>query len=89
VEGKKFTLTCKQLTLVGSFTINPSTTPNMIDVVIRGDNGQDSMFLGIYEIKGDTRRSCFAMPGTERPTRLFQDGCIGFEWKLEATPQRK
>jgi uncharacterized protein (TIGR03067 family) len=82
VEGKRFTLKTKDLTLKGTFTINPSETPKSIDVTLINDNGQETKLLGIYEIKGDTRKSCFALPQQDRPKQFMtQSGYVTFEWK--------
>jgi uncharacterized protein (TIGR03067 family) len=81
VEGNQFTLKSKDFTILGTFTVNISTKPRSIDAVLKSDEGKESRFFGIYQIQGDTRKSCFALPGKQRPTQFVQEGCIGFEWK--------
>jgi uncharacterized protein (TIGR03067 family) len=82
VEGNKFTLTSKDATITGTFTINPSATPKRIDVTLTSKEGKETKLLGIYQIKGDTRKSCFAVPGKERPSEFTsKPGYLGFEWK--------
>lgn len=82
VEGNKFTLKGNNLVISGAFAINPSATPKGIDVVLVSKNAQQTKLLGIYRIQGDTRKSCFALPGKERPTQFSTEpGYIGFEWK--------
>ena len=81
VEGDRFTLAGKAFSISGAFAIDATKTPKTIDVLLNGN--QDSKLLGIYEIKGDIRRSCFALPDRERPTR-FMEGIadyVIFEWK--------
>jgi len=37
---------------------------------------------GVYEIKGDTRKSCFAEPGKDRPDRFRKEkGFMVLEWR--------
>jgi uncharacterized protein (TIGR03067 family) len=82
VEGSKFRLTCQDYTVSGTFAIDPARTPKAIDVVLTSEDGSQTKLLGIYEIKGDTRKSCFAPPGMERPARFSSEkGFFGFEWK--------
>ncbi len=82
VEGNKFTLTSKDAIITGTFTINATTTPNTIDVTLDSKEGKEIKLLGIYQVKGDTRKSCFAVPGKERPTQFTsKPGYLGFEWK--------
>lgn len=80
VDGTKFTLKGKDFTINGSFTIDPTKTPKTIDVVLTGDDGTKTTFLGIYRIQGETRKSSFALEGA-RPTQFSpKKGHLGFEW---------
>jgi uncharacterized protein (TIGR03067 family) len=80
VEGNKFTLTTANYKITGTFTVDPTKTPKTIDVTL-GD-GQGAKLLGIYEQRGDTRKSYFALPEKERPRQFgAESGYIGFEWK--------
>jgi uncharacterized protein (TIGR03067 family) len=82
VEGNKFTLTGKDSTLSGTFTVNPTKTPKTIDVLLTAQDGRETKFLGIYQIEGGTRKSCFALPGRERPAQFSSEkGYFGFEWR--------
>jgi uncharacterized protein (TIGR03067 family) len=82
VEGCKFTLTIKQSSISGTFTVNPAKTPRTIDVQLTSNEGRQVKFLGIYQIQGDKRKSCFALPGKERPTSFSPaKGYFGFEWR--------
>jgi uncharacterized protein (TIGR03067 family) len=84
IEGKKFTLVGKNYTISGVFTINSFKTPKTIDVVLTSKDGRAMKFLGIYEMQGDTRKSCFALPDNERPTQFSSaKGYFGFEWKRD------
>jgi uncharacterized protein (TIGR03067 family) len=82
IAGKEFTLTGKDYTITGTLTIDPAKTPKTIDVLIKSRHGEVTRFLGIYEIRGDQRNSCFALEGKKRPTQFtLEKGHFGFEWK--------
>ena len=82
VEGNAFTLTSRDVTIKGTFSVNPAKTPKAIDVVLKGDNGEETKLLGIYQVKGDIRKSCFAMPQQDRPSQFMTEkGYVRFEGK--------
>lgn len=84
VKGTKFTLTGKNYTISGTFAINPARTPKTIDVLLTSKDGRETKLLGIYQIQGETRKSCFALPNKERPTQFSSEkGYIGFEWRRD------
>jgi uncharacterized protein (TIGR03067 family) len=56
--------------LRGTSKIDPTKTPKTIDFVPSTGNDSGKTFLGIYAIKGDSRKLCFAGPGQERPTQF-------------------
>lgn len=82
VVGDRFMLSDKNFTVTGVFLIDPAKMPKTIDVVLDGAKSGEK-FLGIYQIDGECRKSCFALPGAERP-RDFRRGVAGtiqFEWE--------
>ena len=82
VDGDKFTMKTGSLTVTGTFTVDPTKKVKTIDVYF--GNSKDNMIRGIYEIKGDTRKSCFAMPGKDRPTEFRKEKNYQYlEWQLE------
>jgi uncharacterized protein (TIGR03067 family) len=82
VEGNKFTLTGKDFTIFGTFTVNPTKSPKTIDVLLTSKDKREIKVLGIYQMQSDKRKSCFALPGEERPTQFSSEkGFFGFEWK--------
>ena len=87
VKGNEFTLTNKELSISGTFTIDPSKTPKTIDFLLTNSKSSDEKFLGVYAIQGDRRFSCFALPKQSRPRELrpTEKGYLMFEWK-PATP---
>ena len=52
----------------GSFKLDPSKTPQAIDVLFPAAPGEKKgqAILGIYELDGDTLRICYGPDGTER-----------------------
>lgn len=84
VKGNQFTLQTKDSVIKGAFTINPSQTPKTIDVILEGAK-PDEKLLGIYRIDGDERRSCFVLPGKERPKEIEPktSGYLQFGWKRQ------
>jgi len=57
-----------QLFIKAKITLDPSKTPKTIDYVMLDGFTKGKTQLGIYEVDGDTFKSCFAAPGAERPT---------------------
>src|SRR5690349_9990379 len=56
VDGNKFTMKSGATMLEGEFKIDPAKKIKTIDIFL-GDDRTKPIVLGIYEIKGDTRRS--------------------------------
>jgi uncharacterized protein (TIGR03067 family) len=82
VDGDMFTMKTGSLTVKGTFTVDPTKKVKEIDVFF-GDN-KETVLKGIYEIKDDTRKSCFALPGKDRPTAFSKDkGFQTLEWRAD------
>jgi uncharacterized protein (TIGR03067 family) len=60
-------------TMVGGGTvkIDPSASPATVDITPSSGPDKGKSVLGIYEVKGDTLRSCIAPAGKPRP-RAFE-----------------
>lgn len=82
VEGNAFTLRDKNVTIRGTFSIDPTRVPKTIDVTLEGAKPEDKI-LGIYRLEGDLRRSCFVSPGENRPKEFPSGGkgFLQFVWK--------
>ena len=81
-----------QLFFKAKITIDPSKKPKTIDYQMTDGFTKGQKQLGIYEVEGDTFRSCFGKPGAERPTDFTSkpgDGRTLSEWKRnkQATPE--
>ena len=82
VDGDKFTMKTGRLTISGTFSIDPTQKIKTIDAYL--GNSKDNLILGIYEIKGDTRKSCFALPGKDRPKEFRKGKDYQYtEWRQE------
>jgi len=57
-----------QVFLKAKITIDPSKNPKTIDYEMIEGFTKGKKQLGIYELDGDTFKSCFAGPGADRPT---------------------
>ena len=65
-------------------TLDPSKTPKTIDYEMTSGFTKGKRQLGIYELEGDTLKSCFGSPGAERPndfTTKPGDGRTLSVWK--------
>jgi uncharacterized protein (TIGR03067 family) len=80
-----------QLFMKAKISINPSKNPKTIDYRMTDGPTKGKTQLGIYEVDGDTFRSCFATPGAERPTDFSSkpgDGRTVSTWKRDKQPAR-
>jgi uncharacterized protein (TIGR03067 family) len=75
-----------QVYFKAKITINSSKTPKTIDYQMTEGVTKGKMQLGIYELDGETFKSCFGKPGAERPTDFTSkpgDGRTVSVWKRE------
>ena len=66
-DGKYTVRVGEKVASEGTAKIDPTTTPKSIDGTPATGESKGKTFLGIYEVKGDTRRICYAEPGKPRP----------------------
>jgi uncharacterized protein (TIGR03067 family) len=68
-KGDQLTATVGgQLVMKAKITLDPSRKPKTIDYQVTDGPTKGRKHLGIYEVDGDTMKSCFGAPGAERPT---------------------
>ncbi len=79
VEGEQFTLMIGNETHKGKFTVDPGKKPRAIDVEFTEGTLKGGKVPGIYEIEGDTRKSCFTRFPDRRPTD-FAGGQDRYVW---------
>jgi uncharacterized protein (TIGR03067 family) len=68
------------------FSIDPSKKPKTIDYQVSDGPTKGQKHLGIYELSGDTLKSCFGAHGSEHPidfTSKPGDRRTLFVWKRE------
>jgi uncharacterized protein (TIGR03067 family) len=84
-----------QLVMKAKITIDPSKKPKTIDYDVIDGPTKGKKHLGIYELDGDTLKSCFGAPGAERPTDFTSkpgDKCTSTVWKrakADTKPEQK
>ena len=75
VKGLKMTFTKEKIVTEmpdgtkreSAYKLDPTKTPKAIDIEVASGEHKGVVYLGIYELDGDTLRICFAMP--DRPVR--------------------
>jgi uncharacterized protein (TIGR03067 family) len=75
-----------QMFIKAKITIDPSKKPKAIDYQMIDGITKGKKQLGIYEVEGDTFKSCFGKPGAERPADFASkpgDGRTLSVWKRE------
>ena len=73
-----------QVFMKAKITIDPSKNPRTIDYEMTEGVTKGRKQLGIYELEGDTFKSCFGKPGTERPKDFKPgEGRTVSVWKRE------
>ena len=86
-KGDELTVTMAgELFFKAKITIDPSKKPKTIDYQMTEGFTKGKKQLGIYEVDGDTLKSCFGKAGAERPTGFTSkagDGRTLSVWKRQ------
>jgi uncharacterized protein (TIGR03067 family) len=78
-EGDKFHArdAADKLLEEGTYQVDPAKKPRTINFIIKLGNAKELTQYGIYEVKGDSLKVCFARPGKVRPTGFVTKGNNG------------
>jgi uncharacterized protein (TIGR03067 family) len=66
-KGELHFVTAGKNSPTARLTLNPSANPPAIDLVPSDGGYKGKPMAGIYELRGDRLRLCFAVPGKKRP----------------------
>jgi uncharacterized protein (TIGR03067 family) len=81
IAGATHTVQVGKESTNGTHKLDPTAVPKAID-----STDQGKILLGIYELRGDEFRVCFAAPGKDRPTEFSTKtgtGHILHVWKRQ------
>ena len=78
LRGDQFTLTNPMGTNRGTYRLDPTQTPKLIDVEFTEGPEKGKTVLGIYELEGDTCRVCRGQAGKPRPTEFVSKAGSGY-----------
>jgi uncharacterized protein (TIGR03067 family) len=70
----------------GTIKIDPSKKPKEMDATTGSGPDKGKIWQGIYKLRGDTYKVCFAPPGKDRPTEFSSKAGSGHllqVWKRE------
>jgi uncharacterized protein (TIGR03067 family) len=88
-KGNEITVTVAgQVQVHVTFSVNPNTNPKSLEYVQLAGPDKGRTMHGIYELKGDTLRTCYAPVGAPRPAEFASNGKDGRTysvWKRLAT----
>lgn len=79
IKGNEYEFTAGNISEKGKFKFNPSTKPAQVDVDITEGNDAGKKQVGIYELKEDKVKFCFAKAGeVKRPDKFesSEDGSL-------------
>ena len=92
-KGDELTATMSgQVFFKATITVDPSKNPKTIDYQMTEGFTKGKTQLGIYELDGDTLKSCFSAAGAQRPkdfTTKPGDGRTVSVWKREKAEDKK
>ncbi len=92
-KGDEVTVTMgTQVILKAKISVDPEKKPKTIDYDMTGGVNAGKKQLGIYELDGDSLKSCFAAPGAERPadfTNKEGDRRTLTVWKRKSSSEAK
>jgi uncharacterized protein (TIGR03067 family) len=73
-EGDKYTVKAGGMVVeAATLKLDPSRTPKTLDSKVTEGPNKRKVYLGIYEISGDTLKVCYDEEGKKRPTQFKGD----------------
>jgi uncharacterized protein (TIGR03067 family) len=69
VKGNKYTFKTGDVMLTGRVQLDSSKTPKQVEYATQEDDGVQE-YVGIYELNGDTYKTCDVIKGKDRPTEF-------------------
>lgn len=69
VRGDRYTFTAGDVTLSGRLRIDSTKTPKHVEYATREEDGLQE-YVGIYQLTGDTYKTCDVAKGNDRPTEF-------------------
>lgn len=76
VAGDKWTVTDADGITKGTIRLDSTKKPKQLSYTITGENG-DEEFIGIYELDGDTYKTCDVAKGKDRPAEFKTNESTG------------
>ena len=70
LQGDRFLATDAQETATGYYKIDPTTVPKTIDVIFTSGTPKGTTVRGIYELTGDTYKTCISGDDQPRPAKF-------------------
>jgi uncharacterized protein (TIGR03067 family) len=77
IKGAKLSVSTGEDAYQVPFKLDPTKKPKTIDAAPKGGLFGDKELKGIYEIKGDSLKMCFAESGKDRPTEFKSEADSG------------
>jgi uncharacterized protein (TIGR03067 family) len=85
-DGELTVIIGGHLNMKAKISIDPAHKPKTVDFDVTAGPHKGKKLLGIYELEGDTLKSCFGAPGETRPTDFTSesgDHRTSTVWKRE------
>jgi uncharacterized protein (TIGR03067 family) len=70
IKGADFTLRAGKGSMKGTLRVDPGKTPPTIDTEVSDGANKGVKSVGIYELRGDTLKVCYAPAPNPRPTEF-------------------
>jgi uncharacterized protein (TIGR03067 family) len=82
IKGDSHTVEVSGKTYKGTHKLDPAKRPRTIDITDTEGPFKDMTVLGIYEVKKDEFRICYALPGKDRPREFSAKAGSGHHFHI-------